>query len=761
MKRWTRKLLAGLLSFGMLLQVASPLSALAADGNTQSGALTIWWSNELLATANPEADGTLNWENGYNPFESVQIEYDATSKTYKFEGMLTPPKNGYMTIKTDSAEDSIYIDGSDQKAVNGTVYIGTEESPKKNVTITSSNSEATVKEQVVIRATGDVKLFNTGGGQVAEQAASDCKARSVSIVGGSSTVPTAGVLIWVEDASGNVSIVNNEEDGLVAGGRVRVKADGNVDIKGGIAKTSRESTKSDIISGGKVTFDANASSANALKDMSLIVTAADAVTLKSHSSNSFLSGEKAYIDVTAPSLTVGNDGSGVIDGTVKFTRTDTTSAYRVAVGESESSNTQTALTDTTYSATVNTKYLNIQPGTPENTTPDDKVTNYGITVTMNHGEAIGVTSNNCGNILGDTYTNGKLTYDPESHTLTGTGTFGELKINITAADNVDVKLSNDVGATTPVVDGALTINNANNITVTPADGTVAVNGKLTVDSANNVTVVGNRDQTGDSHYGTIIDGDVDITCSGDVLFENKGNGDVIGGLTASSFKVDAHDVTVKGNSTGQAYPIFGSANIESTGDVVLENKGSGKAVSGKLKYTPTHTQKYEIKTGTTAESAETFYTGESGAGYTGTFKDPYINIAPASSGDTTPDDTGTVDSGSDAGGAVAAVLVGGAAVLGGYEIATRVILHNILPEGTAIPANRGQLALLVWNNAGRPEPAAQPAFADVADADMAKAAQWCVEQGIMEAKTAETFKPEGWTPKFKVIEVWNKAFPKQ
>lgn len=761
MKRWTRKLLAGLLSFGMLLQVASPLSALAADGNTQSGALTIWWSNELLATANPEADGTLNWENGYNPFESVQIEYDATSKTYKFEGMLTPPKNGYMTIKTDSAEDSIYIDGSDQKAVNGTVYIGTEESPIKNVTITSSNSEATVKEQVVIRATGDVKLFNTGGGQVAEQAASDCKARSVSIVGGSSSVPTAGVFIWVEDASGNVSIVNNEEDGLVAGGRVRVKADGNVDIKGGIAKTSRESTKSDIISGGKVTFDANASSANALKDMSLTVTAADAVTLKSHSSNSFLSGEKAYIDVTAPGLTVGNDGSGVIDGNVKFTRTNTTDNYCVAVGESESSNTQTALTDTTYSATVNAKYLNIQPGTPETTDSDDKVTNYGITVTMNHGEAIEVTSNNCGNILGDIYTNGKLTYDPESHTLTGTGTFGELKINITAADNVDVKLSNDVGATTPVVDGALTINNANNITVTPADGTVAVNGKLTVDSANNVTVVGNRDQTGDSHYGTIIDGDVDITCSGDVLFENKGNGDVIGGLTASTFKVDAHDVTVKGNSTGQAYPIFGSANIESTGDVVLENKGSGKAVSGEVKYTPTHTQKYEIKTGTTAESAETFYTGESGTGYTGAFNDPYINIAPASSGDTTPDDTGTVDSGSDAGGAVAAVLVGGAAVLGGYEIATRVILHNILPEGTAIPANRGQMALLVWNNAGRPEPAAQSAFADVADADMAKAAQWCVEQGIMEAKTTETFKPESWTPKFKVIEVWNKAFPKQ
>ena len=130
-------------------------------------------------------------------------------------------------------------------------------------------------------------------------------------------------------------------------------------------------------------------------------------------------------------------------------------------------------------------------------------------------------------------------------------------------------------------------------------------------------------------------------------------------------------------------------------------------------------------------------------------------VAPA------PDDTGTVDSASDAGGAVAAVLVGSAAVWGGYEIATRVILHSILPEGTAIPANRGQLALLVWNNAGRPAPVNEPAFADMDDADMAKAAQWCMEQGIMEAKTAETFKPEGWTPKLKVIEVWNKAFPKQ
>ena len=112
------------------------------------------------------------------------------------------------------------------------------------------------------------------------------------------------------------------------------------------------------------------------------------------------------------------------------------------------------------------------------------------------------------------------------------------------------------------------------------------------------------------------------------------------------------------------------------------------------------------------------------------------------------------------GGTIAAVAVGGAAIWGGYEIATRVILHDLLPEGAAIPANRGQLALLIWTEKGKPEPAAQPAFADITDAEQAKAAQWCTEQGTMDAK-GDRFEPEGWTPKFKVIEVWNKAFPKQ
>ena len=757
MKRWTRKFLAGLLSFGMLLQVASPLSALAAGGSTQGGTLSILCAGELLATMNRAADGTLSWENAYNPFEGVQIEYDATSKTYKFEGMLNPPKNGYMTMKTDSTEDSIYIDGGDQKAVNGTVYIGTEESPIKNVTITSSNSEATVKEQAVIRATGDVELFNTGGGQVAEQAASDCRAQSVRIIGGSSSVPTAGVFIWVEDASGNVSIVNNEEDGLVAGGRVRIKADGNVDIKGGIAKTSRESTKSDIISGGKVTFDANASSANALKDMSLTVTAADAVTLKSHSSNSFLSGEKAYIDVTASSLTVGNDGSGVIDGTVKFTRTDTASNYRILTGENADTITsQTAMTGATFDQTVEKTYLCIEPGEPEDTSKPD-VLSYGFKVN-------GETANENTLPVGLVYANGKLTAN--------TNYTGDLTIEVTdTALKLDVSLQSVTGdvtllgvndvAITGTVNGMLTVGAEDAY----ASGNVTVNGQLL--GGTEINCIGNVKATGSSDGGILKTKDFYqpdiIRCNGVVYLENAGNGYTTCSLTV----IGATDVTVKANGVFHA-AISGEGDITCSGTVTLTTTGvRAMGSNDPLTYTPMQGDSYTVQL-----DDQTPFTR------TGIFKESEVNllkkvksiiITPADStpapgpddGDTTPVDTGTVDSGSDAGGAVAAVLVGGAAVWGGYEIATRVVLHNILPEGTAIPANRGQLALLVWNNAGRPEPAAQPAFADVADADMAKAAQWCVEQGIMEAKTAETFKPEGWIPKFKVIEVWNKAFPKQ
>ena len=143
-------------------------------------------------------------------------------------------------------------------------------------------------------------------------------------------------------------------------------------------------------------------------------------------------------------------------------------------------------------------------------------------------------------------------------------------------------------------------------------------------------------------------------------------------------------------------------------------------------------------------------------------KNAYLHIITGSVAgpDETPDPGSGYDASSAAGGAIAAVAVGGAAIWGGYEIATRVILHGLLPEGAAIPANRGQLALLIWTEKGKPEPAGAPAFADITDAEQAKAAQWCVEQGLLDAREGK-FESDGWMPKFKTIEIWNKAFPKQ
>lgn len=114
----------------------------------------------------------------------------------------------------------------------------------------------------------------------------------------------------------------------------------------------------------------------------------------------------------------------------------------------------------------------------------------------------------------------------------------------------------------------------------------------------------------------------------------------------------------------------------------------------------------------------------------------------------------------DGSGAVIGVAAAGAAIWGGYEITTRVILNDLLPEGAAIPANRGELAMLIWTQKGKPEPAAEPAFTDVSDTELAKAAQWCVEQGLLTAEDGK-FEPDGWTPKWRVIQVWNQAFPKE
>ena len=109
--------------------------------------------------------------------------------------------------------------------------------------------------------------------------------------------------------------------------------------------------------------------------------------------------------------------------------------------------------------------------------------------------------------------------------------------------------------------------------------------------------------------------------------------------------------------------------------------------------------------------------------------------------------------GGDGGGAVVIVAAAGAVAAGvvGYGVYNYVSgrkLQALLPEGVAAPENRAQTALLLWNTAGRPEPADAPAFADVADPDTAKAAQWCVEQGLMKRRLNGKFAPGSSIPAY-------------
>ena len=884
MKRWTRKLLAGLLSFGMLLQAASPLSALAAEDI--SGAAQVAPVSSLIVrdgdsdnyaivkyTLNHYADGSVSWENGKKPFEGIDVKYDTATSTFVFTGTLSLPESEKPFVNltcTKPEEDSIKLDGNGDSAVGAALTVGFPSQTRgaKNITIvTDSSSSAAIRGYACLDCYGNVVIENPSG----------------KVTGGA-TRTAEGVLVYGN--AQNVTVTGDDSRFIISG-------DFSVYSKGDVTLTNPSGaiTESYIRvaeSAGDVKIEG---SSNGLAW--LYGTTYDSTMIK------------------AKTLTMKNNGGTV--GKVVFTGADTTSAYRVAVGESESSNTQTALTGTTYSATVDAKYLNIQTGTPENTTvkhtltltnakaytdenhtveadkneasiysvakgtkvyvvaeaPDnvsrwkftgwegssetsenitvtvnenttltakwekvtDQATNYGIKVTIGNNPPIEVTSENCGNILG--VGNDKLTYDPDTHTLTGTGSFGKMKVEITddLEDKVDVVLSNANGA---VVNGSLTVTGAQDVEVTGTSSSALIDGKTTISCAGDIlmentgtgNVIGTNIATNlavnsarsvtiknvgtEGNRSYAIYGRADITCSGngnveivssngmaiwdpivvkdakDVKIKAAGRAiwderhdstimtkiecsgkveitsDTAAALHAGNLIIKgATDVTISGNRDDGA-TIGGDAEIICSGPVVLENTGSGNAVSGVLKYTPDpSTKPYEIKAGENAEDAaskEPVATKEEGGTFSETVDASYISITAVGTPPVVPDDDDFTGSGS---GAVAAVIVGGAAVWGGYEIATRVILHNILPEGAEIPANRGQLALLVWNTAGRPEPVNTPAFADVADADTAKAAQWCVEQGIMEAKTAETFKPEGWMPKFKTIEVWEKAFPKQ
>lgn len=112
---------------------------------------------------------------------------------------------------------------------------------------------------------------------------------------------------------------------------------------------------------------------------------------------------------------------------------------------------------------------------------------------------------------------------------------------------------------------------------------------------------------------------------------------------------------------------------------------------------------------------------------------------------------GSPDGGDGFGTLLAVGAVVGVAGVVAYQVGTELILDQLLPAGVAVPHTRAELAMLLWNTAGRPAPATLPAFADVADPELAQAAQWAIEQGYLKARADGSFKPDKGVAKWRVI----------
>lgn len=268
--------------------------------------------------------------------------------------------------------------------------------------------------------------------------------------------------------------------------------------------------------------------------------------------------------------------------------------------------------------------------------------------------------------------------------------------------------------------------------------------------------------------GYISGGSVDIRVSGqDCIGIGNSSTFITGGKTSVhvqgdpsarsiySMRINVSDGTLNVTGTGQVSGIGPYETIISGGTVSACGIVGDAAISGSARVTVSPDASGLWFNNNGAETAPN-YSGLTTGYIRCVDKDGnFDHTIPEGSGiDPTLPETSTAAPSGNAGGALAAVALGGAAVWGGYEAATRIILHKLLPEGAAIPKNQAELAVLLWNTAGQPEPVNTPAFADV-DETTAKAAQWCTEQGLLDS----SFAPAKRVTKYRVIRVWKQAFP--
>jgi len=403
-----------------------------------------------------------------------------------------------------------------------------------------------------------------------------------------------------------------------------------------------------------------------------------------------------------------------------------------------------------------------------------------------------VTKTNQSNVLGD----GTVSYDPDTHTLTLNN--AHLTLGEDAEEGISSCIDSDL------TDDMLTITGT--ASLSDADGIMTV-GPLTLDNAtltltgesgdgvedairagsqcdkditirNSTVTIADSNAEGDFfHYGvrcgklTVANSTLNVKVGGSAIVADElkasGAGTVI---TAETDSTDEDDyaleleyltrydglVLVEGEMNKskkariarpeQAPTYFKVYWVVHPGD---EPVNGGMQIPGAIFGSEEEERLFEgwfLEDGTRLEDSP-YYMGP-GANHVGNLDRDvtfYGHWRTAESGEGSP------DGGDGFGTLLAGVAVVGAAGVVAYQVGTELILDQLLPAGVAVPHTRAELAMLLWNTAGRPAPATLPAFADVADPELAQAAQWAIEQGYLKARADGSFKPDKGVAKWRVI----------
>ncbi len=407
-----------------------------------------------------------------------------------------------------------------------------------------------------------------------------------------------------------------------------------------------------------------------------------------------------------------------------------------------------------------------------------------------------VTKTNQNDVLG----NGKVSYDPNTRTLTLNN--AHLTLSGDAEEGISSCIDSDLTDDMLTITGTATLSDADGImTAGPLtlDGaTLTLTGKSgegvedairagrsdkEITIRNSKVTIADSNAEGDFfHYGircgklTVADSTLNVKVGGSAIvadeMEVSGAGTVITAKTDASEEQNYYALELEeGQLTlrDSLDLVEGSVNESKTAKIARPEQGPtdytaywvvrpgdtpapSMQIPGAIFGSEEEARLFEgwfLEDGTRLEDSP-YYMG-SGVDHVGnldrnvTF---YGHWRTAESGEGSPDGS----DGSDGFGTLLAVgaVVGVAGVVA-YQVGTELILDQLLPAGVAVPHTRAELAMLLWNTAGRPAPATLPAFADVADPELAQAAQWAIEQGYLKARADGSFKPDKGVAKWRVI----------